>query len=223
MEVLEIFHWPTPDLSCSCLESLGTLKQNLLVNFHYEFPPVPLGPLGPPPALAGLKGCSPWEPEGRGEELKILLQPWEWHLLRTWIFQLPDPEGHIPINSWVNPYKVKTEHLLCVDTLLLGVLLSLFSEERFLLKNVVRNLKCRFQPAVFLIWRPFTALLCRCQKCMITSWGKKTYCQSLLILCNYTKIRKLPWHWWLVCLFVCFPFKSWRKGKVAWLFSPSIV
>lgn len=51
---------------------------------------------------------------------------------------------------------------------------------------------------------------------------KKTYCQSLLILWNYIKILEITLAL-MTGLFVYFPFESWEKSEVDWLFSSSIV
>lgn len=53
--------------------------------------------------------------------------------------------------------------------------------------------------------------------------GKKLTARVCWFCVTILKHWKSPWHWWLVCLLVCFPFKSWGKGKVDWLFTPSIV
>lgn len=157
----------------------------------------PQKPLGHPPSLAGLEGFPwasqrAWGDRGRNGNTSPTLRV---QLLRTCLFQLPHPEGQFPTISWMNPYKAKTEHLLCVDILFWGFyyIYSLKKDFFFSWKMSWGTRNADFnQPAVFLIWCPLTALSFHVVRNVWSHLeGKKTYCQSLLILCNYIKTLEI--------------------------------
>lgn len=104
----------------------------------------------------------------------------------------------------MNPCKAKAKHLLCVDTLLLGFLLYLFSEEGFLflLKKSHEELEVQISTSCTPYLMSFHGAAVPLSEMYDHTLGIKTYCQALLILWNYIKILEITLAL-MTGLFVC--------------------
>lgn len=221
--MLEIFHWPVP-AELQLPGNLGHLEAQIAGGSSLWIPSRTHGTpwphllwLGWGAALHGL----PREPGGTGKEMKTQVQPWEhsfWGLVfsnchtLTLPHNLPDESTKIQSWAWA----------LCWHTIGVLIILIFWRKISFSLEKCCEGLEMQISTSFISYLMSFHGTAVPLSEMYHHTLRKKTYCQSLLILWNYIKILEITLAL-MTGLFVYFPFESWEKSEVDWLFSSSIV